>query len=133
MQPTAQEVSVAPALAHRGDRLRRKCGLPCPPCCGLDGPLPDPPPGTELSLNPTATGPEWRNFWGSSISVGFQPWDTVGFTLGAFTFSNQLDAQSRYIFPLFNRNTVVSIDMSVDVESFFNNLSPSKTKPKEKS
>lgn len=90
-----------------------------------------PPPGTELSLNPTNTGPEWRNFWGSSISVGFQPWDTVGFTLGAFTFSNQLDSESRYIFPLFNRNTVVSLDMSVDVESFFNNVSSSK--PKEKS
>ncbi len=90
-----------------------------------------PPPGTNLSINPDNTGPEWRNFWGSSISVGYQPWDTVGFTLGAFTFSNQLDAESRYVFPIFNRNTVVSLDMSVDIESFINNVSSSK--PKEKS
>lgn len=87
---------------------------------------------TEISYEPAPVDPHWRNFWGSSISVSYQAFDTVGFTLGAFTFSNQLDTQSRYIFPFFNRNTVVSLDMSVDVESFFNNFS-SKTKPKEKS
>lgn len=100
---------------------------------GLMPALAELPPGTDVSLNAGNSGPQWRNFWGSSISVGYQPWDTVGFTLGAFTFSNQLDSQSQYIFPLFNRNTVVSLDMSVDIESFFNNVSPSKSKPKEKS
>ncbi len=72
--------------------------------------------------------PEWRNFWGSAISATWQTWDTIAFTLGAFTFSNQLDLNSRYVVPLFNRNTVISLDMTVDIESLVSNV-----KPKEKS
>lgn len=85
-------------------------------------------PVPDLSLHTDTTGPQWRNFWGASVSVTYQAWDTVGFTLGAFSFDSQLDTQGRYRFPIFNRSTVVSIDMSVDIESFIRNV-----KPKEKS
>jgi hypothetical protein len=79
-------------------------------------------PVPAVTINPDTTGPQWRNFWGSSISVTYQAFDTVGFTLGAFTFDSQLDTQSRYRFPLFNRSTVVSLDMSIDIESFIRNV-----------
>jgi hypothetical protein len=85
-------------------------------------------PVPDLSLHTDTTGPQWRNFWGANISVSYQAWDTVGFTLGAFSFDSQLDTQGRYRFPVFNRSTVVSIDMSVDIESLIRNI-----KPKEKS
>lgn len=85
-------------------------------------------PMPELSLHTDTSGPQWRNFWGANVSVTWQTWDTVGFTLGAFSFDSQLDSQGRYRFPIFNRSTVVSIDMSVDIESFIRNV-----KPKEKS
>jgi len=85
-------------------------------------------PVPNLTLHDDTTGPKWRNFWGANISVSWQTWDTVGFTLGAFTFDSQLDTQGRYRFPVFNRSTVVSIDMSVDIESLIRNI-----KPKEKS
>ncbi len=85
-------------------------------------------PVPDLSLHTDTTGPQWRNFWGANISVTYQAWDTVGFTLGAFSFDSQLDTQGRYRFPVFNRSTVVSIDMSVDIESLIRNI-----KPKEKS
>lgn len=58
-----------------------------------------------------------RDFWAYSLSFTWQTWDSVGFTLGAFTFSPQLGPDSRFIFPLFNRNTVVSLDVTVDVEA----------------
>lgn len=81
-----------------------------------------------LSLNPTELGPQWRNAWAGSFSVTWQTWDTLGFTLGAFTFANQLGADGKYIFPLFNRNTVVSLDVTLDVESFINTLKPTEKK-----
>ncbi len=76
----------------------------------------------ELSLAPA--GAELRHFWAGMFSVTYQAFDAVGFTLGAFTFANQIGADGQRVFPLFNRNTVVSLDVTLDVETFFNTLKP---------
>lgn len=68
-----------------------------------------------LSIAPTPW--QTRDFIGFSLGVTFQPWDVVGFTLGAFTFANQLDSEGKTIFPLFNRNTVASLDATFDLEA----------------
>lgn len=71
---------------------------------------------------PELEGPRWRHYWGSSLSADYQAFDAVGFSLGLFTFSNQLAADSSYHLPLFNRYTVVSLDTSVDVEALIRKL-----------
>lgn len=81
----------------------------------------------ELSLTQD-TGPQWRHFWAGMFSVTWQTWDTLGFTLGAFTFANQLGPNGQLVFPLFNRNTVVSLDATLDIEAFINNLKPTEKK-----
>jgi hypothetical protein len=67
----------------------------------------------ELPATPMTT----RDFIGFSIGVTYQPWDVVGFTLGAFTFNNQLGADGKYEVPFFNRNTVASLDATFDLEA----------------
>ncbi len=69
----------------------------------------------ELQLNANTTNT--RDFNAFIVGVSYQPWDIVGFTLGAFSFQNQLDTTGKYIFPLFNRNTVVSLDATFDLEA----------------
>lgn len=63
-----------------------------------------------------------RDFIGFSFGVSYQPWDVVGFTLGAFTFANQLDTTGQYIFPLFNRNTAASLDATFDLEAIVSSV-----------
>lgn len=63
------------------------------------------------------TGPSTRDFMAFSFGATVTPVDIVSFTLGAFTFSNQLDTTGTYMFPLFNRNTVVSLDATFDLEA----------------
>lgn len=70
--------------------------------------------------------PDWRNFAAFSLGVTYTPWDPVSFTLGAFTFANQLDTTGQYIFPLFNRNTVVSLDATFDIEATVTSLTKEK-------
>ncbi len=67
-----------------------------------------------------------RDFIGFSIGVTYQPWDVVGFTLGAFTFANQLDSEGKTIFPLFNRNTVASLDATFDLEAVVSSITKEK-------
>lgn len=70
----------------------------------------------ELQTNP-ATAVNTRDFVAFSLGVTWTPVDVMSLTLGAFTFSSQLDTESRYVFPLFNRNTVVSLDATFDIEA----------------
>jgi hypothetical protein len=51
-----------------------------------------------------------------SLSVSYQAFKAVGFSLGAWTFSNQLGDNGRYQFPLFNRNTTLYLDATFDLE-----------------
>ncbi len=67
-----------------------------------------------------------RDFIGFSLGVTYQPWDVVGFTLGAFTFANQLDLEGKTIFPLFNRNTVASLDATFDLEAVVSSITKEK-------
>lgn len=67
-----------------------------------------------------------RDFIGFSFGVTYQPWDIVGFTLGAFTFANQLDSEGKYIFPLFNRNTAASLDATFDLEAIVSSVTKEK-------
>lgn len=78
----------------------------------------------ELATN---SGPQARDFNAFSLGVTFQPVDMVGLTLGAFSFQNQLDTTGQYIFPLFNRNTVVSLDVSLDIEAAVTSLTKEKS------
>ena len=67
-----------------------------------------------------------RDFIGFSLGVTWQPLDMVGFTLGAFTFGNQLDTTGEYIFPLFNRNTAASLDATFDLEAIVSSITKEK-------
>lgn len=78
--------------------------------------------GVALEAVPAQT----RDFIGFSLGVSYQPWDVVGFTLGAFTFANQLDSKGQYIFPLFNRNTAASLDASFDLEAIVSSITKEK-------
>ncbi|MBL8912172.1 MAG: hypothetical protein JNM17_15885 [Archangium sp.] len=71
------------------------------------------------SLNAPSTNPNdyVAHFAAFSVGVTYTPWDPVSLTLGAFTFSPQLAGDGKYIFPLFNRNTVVSLDATFDIEA----------------
>ena len=62
-------------------------------------------------------GPSVRDFWAFSAGITYTPVDPLSLTLGAFTFSSQLGADGQYLFPLFNRNTVVSLDATFDIEA----------------
>ncbi|MFO0597445.1 MAG: hypothetical protein U0228_19200 [Myxococcaceae bacterium] len=68
-----------------------------------------------------------RDFVAFSFGATYTPWDVVSFTLGAFTFSNQLDTTGQYIFPLFNRNTVVSLDATFDIEAAVSSFTKEKS------
>ncbi len=67
-----------------------------------------------------------RDFIGFAVSATWQPWDFVGFTLGAFTFANQLDLEGKTIFPLFNRNTSASLDATFDLEAVVSSITKEK-------
>lgn len=64
-----------------------------------------------------------RDAMAFSLGVTWQTFDVVGFTLGAFTFSSQLGMDGKYQFPLFNRNTVISLDATFDIEGVVSGLS----------
>lgn len=87
------------------------------------------PPSKGIDLNGyevAATGWQTRDFIGFSFGATYQPWDVVGFTLGAFTFANQLDSEGKTIFPLFNRNTVASLDATFDLEAIVSGFTKEK-------
>jgi hypothetical protein len=67
-----------------------------------------------------------RDFVAFSMGVTYQPIDMLSITLGAFTFSNQLASDGTYIFPLFNRNTVASLDLTFDVEATVSRITKEK-------
>jgi hypothetical protein len=62
-----------------------------------------------------------------SLSVSWQAFKNVGFSLGAWTFSSQLGEDGRYQFPLFNRNTTLYLDATLDVEGAVSSLMPKKS------
>ncbi len=51
-----------------------------------------------------------------SLSASWQAFDAVGFSFGASTFQRQLGDDGLQRFPLFNRETVLYLDATVDVE-----------------
>ena len=67
-----------------------------------------------------------RDFMGFSFGVTYQPWDVVGFTVSSFTFANQLSTEGTLIFPLFNRNTTVSLDATFDLEAVVSSITKEK-------
>ncbi len=67
-----------------------------------------------------------RDFMAFSVGVTYTPVDIVSLTLGAFTFANQIDTTGQYIFPLFNRNTVVSLDATFDLEATVSSITKEK-------
>ena len=67
-----------------------------------------------------------RDFMGFSFGVTYQPWDVVGFTVSSFTFANQLGTDGKLIFPLFNRNTSLSLDASFDLEAVVSSITKEK-------
>ena len=73
-----------------------------------------------------ATAAQTKDFIGFSFGVTYQPWDFVGFTLGAFTFANQLTSEGTTIVPFFNRNTAASLDASFDLEAIVAGLTKEK-------
>jgi hypothetical protein len=95
--------------------------------------LPELAPVTDPSLanvdaiaNPS--GPNSRDATAFVVGINYQPFDVVGFSLGSFTFSNQLRADGTYEFPLFNRNTVVSLDATFDLEAVISAVTPKEQK-----
>lgn len=71
-------------------------------------------------------GPQRRDFVAFSMGATWTPHDIVSLTLGAFTFSNQLTTEGTYIFPLFNRNTAVSLDATFDLEATVSSITKEK-------
>ena len=67
-----------------------------------------------------------RDFMGFSFGATWQPWDVVGFTVSSFTFANQLGTDGHYMFPLFNRNTSVSLDATFDLEAVVSSITKEK-------
>ena len=83
-------------------------------------------PALAATLTQPERAPQTRDFIGFSLSATWQAFDMVAFTLGAFTFANQLDSTGRYIFPLFNRNTAASLDATFDLEAIVSSLTKEK-------
>jgi hypothetical protein len=80
-------------------------------------------PATELAA---AVPVQTRDFMGFSFGVTWQPWDVVGLTLSSFTFANQLGSDGLLMFPLFNRNTTVSLDATFDLEAVVSSITKEK-------
>lgn len=70
----------------------------------------------STQLEAAGTGVATRDLMIFSLSVSWQAFRAVGFSLGAWTFSNQLGEDGRYQFPLFNRNTTLYLDATFDLE-----------------
>lgn len=62
-----------------------------------------------------------------SLSVSYQAFKAVGFSAGAWTFSNQLGENGRYQFPLFNRNTTLFLDATFDLEGAVSSIRKEKS------
>ena len=73
-----------------------------------------------------ATPSQTKDFIGFSLGVTYQPMDVVSFTLGAFTFANQLTSEGTLIVPLFNRNTSASLDATFDLEAIVSSITKEK-------
>lgn len=84
----------------------------------------DPTTGTTQTL--AAQSPQTRDYMGFAMSVTYQPWDIVGFSVGTWTFANQLDTEGKLMFPLFNRNTSASLDATFDLEAVVSSITKEK-------
>jgi hypothetical protein len=73
---------------------------------------------TQLGFLGTDTRDVTRFF----LSVSWQFTKAVGVSLTALTIGGQLAADGTYIFPLFNRNTQMYLDFTLDVETVTNRL-----------
>ncbi|MBL9038884.1 MAG: hypothetical protein JNG84_10240 [Archangium sp.] len=62
-----------------------------------------------------------------SLSASWQINKQVSLTAGSWTFSSQLGADGRYLFPLFNRDTTLFIEAGVDIEQTIAALLPKKS------
>jgi hypothetical protein len=86
----------------------------------------DPVTGTTTTLDAAPTSPRTRDLIGFSLSVTYQPFDIVSFSLGTWTYAGQLDTTGHYIFPLFNRNTSASLDATFDLEAVVSSITKEK-------
>ncbi len=58
-----------------------------------------------------------RNLVNFNLSASYQVTKPLGLTLSASTFGGQLGDNGQFVFPLFNRNTAISLDLAIDVEA----------------
>lgn len=79
-------------------------------------------PDQYASSTQLTDGTSTRFFDMFSLSVSYTVLQPLTLTLGSFTFSEQLQADGKYVQPFFNRNTTVYLDVSVDVEAAVSSL-----------
>jgi len=68
------------------------------------------------------TGTDVRNLAVIYLSTTYQLTKVFGLTLGAFTFTNEPDVSGQYLFPIFNRYTVLYLEAGIDVEALASSL-----------
>jgi hypothetical protein len=71
----------------------------------------------QSSTQAIDTGVNVKDITRFFLSVSWQFSKPVGVSLTALTIGGQLAADGTYIFPLFNRNTVLYLDFTLDIES----------------
>jgi|GEM_PF-923409 len=63
-----------------------------------------------------------RSYTNFDVAITYQLFRPIGITLGASTYSPQLNTAGTRYFPLFNRNTTLYLDISFDVEAAVSGL-----------
>ncbi|MBS1148940.1 MAG: hypothetical protein H6Q89_638 [Myxococcaceae bacterium] len=76
----------------------------------------------ELGPITEARDTPMRSFTNFELAVSWQLFKPIGITVGASTFSPQLNTYGTRYFPLFNRNTTLYLDLSFDVEAAVSGL-----------
>ncbi|MFT3842170.1 MAG: hypothetical protein QM723_34585 [Myxococcaceae bacterium] len=70
----------------------------------------------------TGSGTDVRNLAVIYLSTTYQLTKVFGLTLGAFTFTTEPDVNGQYLFPIFNRYTVLYLEAGIDVEALASSL-----------
>ncbi len=78
--------------------------------------------GSEAEASQLANDSKVRDSTWFVLSASWQFSEPVGVALTAFTISSQLNASGQYQFPLFNRNTVLYLDLTLNIEAITSKL-----------
>lgn len=76
----------------------------------------------ELGVIAPANDVPMRSYTNFDLSISWQLFRPIGITVGASTFSPQLNTYGTRYFPLFNRNTTLYLDLGFDVEAAVSGL-----------